>query len=178
MVAALACVAQVVIVNNDSFRSVYDLETQCPQQVCWTIHREDLGESKRVPSWKFLQTIDDYRATAQHSDFSKSGFDRGHMCPAADRSYDLYAMRTTFDLSNVAAQAPRLNRGDWKRSEIFCRNAATLYGSVCVMACPVFLDRDTTHIGVHQVAVPHAFFKVAWLEATDSVVGIWFFFNR
>ena len=33
-------------------------------------------------------------------------------------------------------------------------------------------------IGSHQVAVPHAFFKAAWVQGSDSVIGCWFFFNR
>lgn len=100
------------------------------------------------------------------------------MCPAADRSADLRAMRSTFELANVAPQAPRLNRGPWKKTESFCRSAALLYGAVEVLTLPIFLDRDTIRVGGHHVAVPHAFIKAAWLPATDSVIGVWFFFNK
>lgn len=169
---------QIVTLRTTQFVSVYNLRTICPQQVSWVLHRADIGLTKREPSWRFTNTLLDTLAVATHADFTKSGYDRGHMCPAADRSHDLRAMRSTFELVNVAPQAPRLNRGAWKRTESFCRSAALLYDSVQVLAMPVYLDRDTTHIGVHQLAVPHAFFKAAWIAGTDSIIGVWFFFNK
>ncbi len=170
--------SQIVTLRTTQFLSVYNLQTICPQQVSWTLHRSDIGNATREPSWRFTNTLLDTLAVATHADFNKSGYDRGHMCPAADRSHDLRAMRSTFELANVAPQAPRLNRGAWKRTESFCRTAALLYGTVEVITIPVFLDRDTIFIGAHQLAVPHGFFKAAWLPENDSIIGVWFFFNK
>lgn len=170
--------AQTVTVQTPQYRSVYNLQTLCPEQVSWTVSRSDIGTVTREPGWSFTNSLLDTLGIATHADFTKSGYDRGHMCPAADRSHDLRAMRSTFELVNVAAQAPRLNRGAWKRTESFCRSAALLYGEVEVVTLPVFLNRDTVRVGSHRVAVPHAFFKAAWLPANDSIIGVWFFFNR
>lgn len=169
---------QLVHVRNSEFHSVYNLETQCPQQVMWTVKSSDIGDCRRFPSWTFVQDVSDPAATARHSDFTRSGYDRGHMCPALDRSHDLFAMRSTFVMSNVAPQACSLNRGAWKQSETFCRLAAQLYDSVQIIALPIFLDRDTSFIGCHRLAVPHAFIKVAWLPRNDSIIGQWFYFNK
>lgn len=170
--------AQSVTIQTPQYRSVYNLNTLCPEQVSWTISRSDIGTVTREPSWTFTNSLLDTLGMATHADFTKSGYDRGHMCPAADRSHDLRAMRSTFELVNVAPQAPRLNRGAWKRTESFCRSAALLYGEVEVLTLPVFLNRDTTLIGSHRLAVPHAFFKAAWLPSNDSIIGVWFFFNK
>lgn len=170
--------AQMVTVCNGHYYSVYDLQLQCPRQVGWTINPSDLGDTQRDPSWIFVQDIDNPMAYANHYDFTRSGFDRGHLCPAQDRAGDLRAMRSTFRLSNIAPQAPSLNRGPWKSTEIFCRKAASIYDSVKVVALPLFLDRDTTFIGCHRLAVPHAFIKVAWLPSNDSVIGLWYFWNH
>lgn len=175
---ALSCGAQIVKVQTPFFSSVYDCQTLCPQQVTWTVRQSDIGTVTREPSWKFTNTLLDTLGIATHADFTKSGYDRGHMCPAADRSHDLRAMRSTFELVNVAPQAPRLNRGPWKKTESFCRSAALLYGAVEVLTLPIFLDRDTIRVGSHHVAVPHAFVKAAWLPASDSIIGVWFFFNK
>lgn len=177
-IGALSSGAQIVTIQTPQFRSVYNLETLCPQQVTWTIRQSDIGQSTREPSWKFVNTLLRPQDVISHADFNKSGYDRGHMCPAADRSSDRRDMRATFELANVAAQAPRLNRGVWKKTENFCRNAAYQYGDVEVISMPVFINRDTVRIGGHRVAVPHAFFKAAWLPATDSIIGVWFFFNK
>lgn len=169
---------QNITLQKPEFRSVYDVQMQCPQQVTWTIHRHDIGATKREPAWKFQNTFNDSSALANHQDYNHSGYDRGHMCPAADRSASRLAMKATFDMANIAPQLPALNRGAWKRSEAFCRSAALLYDSIEVVAIPIFLDRDTTFIGTHHLAVPHAFMKAAWLPANDSIIGIWFFFNH
>lgn len=165
-------------INNGHFYSVYDLQMLCPQQVEWTVTPSDLGDVNREPSWRFVQDLSHPLAIGTHDDYNNSGYDRGHMCPAADRSGDLLAMRSTFVISNIAPQAPSLNRGAWKKTEIMCRNAALLYDSVQVLAMPVFLNRDTVFIGRHRLGVPHAFLKVAWLPKNDSVIGLWWFWNK
>lgn len=44
------------------------------------------------------------------SDYKYSGFDRGHMCPAAVMKFDQDAMNETFSLANISPQDPNLNR--------------------------------------------------------------------
>ena len=175
---AISEISQKVTIKNGQFYSVYDLNIQCPLQVGYTVTPSDLGMAHREPSWKFIQDVSNPLATGTHLDFVGSGFDRGHLCPAADRSASLQGMKATFVMSNIAPQVPRLNRGAWKMTENFCRSAALLYDSVGVLALPVFLDRDTTFIGSHRLAVPHAFIKVAWLPKNDSIIGLWWFWNK
>ena len=172
----LVC-AQIVHVDGGSFSSSYDLGTLCPRQVEWSVCPDDLGDVKRNPSWRFLPDVPLLEVKANHDDYTNSGYDRGHMCPAADRSSSMTQMRSTFVMSNVAPQKPSLNRGAWFTAENVCRKAALLYGSVNVLSMPVFLHRDTTYIGRHRIAVPHAFIKVAWVPPNDSVIGIWFMWN-
>ena len=170
--------AQTLKIRKPYYTTVYDFGNQCPCQVTWTIHRSDLGDVKRPSNWHFFNDIRSGLATARHSDFTNSGYQRGHLCPAADRSFDIMAMHSTFSLDNVAPQTPRLNLGTWKLSENWCRSVTMIYDSVQVLVVPIFLDRDTARIGKHNLAVPHAFFKAAWLPANDSIVGTWFVFNK
>lgn len=176
-ICLVAC-AQMVVIKNDRYYSVYDLKLQCPRQVGWTITPSDLGNVRREPSWKFIQDVSHPMATANHRDYDHSGYDRGHMCPAQDRSRNLNDMRSTFVMSNIAPQVPSMNRGDWKKTESFCRSAVLIHDTVQVISLPIFLDRDTTFIGSHRLAVPHAFIKAAWLPKNDSLIGLWFLWNR
>lgn len=169
---------QKVTIRNGHFYSVYDVGLQCPQQVGWTVTPSDLGATVRDPSWTFIQDVPHPFATGNHRDYNRSGYDRGHLCPAADRSANLQGMKTTFVMSNIAPQIPALNRGAWKATENFCRSAALKHDSVSVIALPIFVDRDTTYIGSHRLAVPHAFLKVAWLPKNDSIIGLWWFWNK
>lgn len=170
--------AQLVQVGNPSYFSTYNLQTQCPQQVQWELRSSDIGRAERSSNWHFQSDIMHPLALATHEDFTRSGYDRGHMCPAKDRSHSVYDMMNTFMMSNVAPQAPHVNRSSWLRTENTCRQDALRYGSVSVLALPVFLHRDTTWIGNHHVAVPHAFLKVEWISSTDSVLNTWFIWNK
>lgn len=180
MVATLQLFSQSdrIRINHPQFQSIYNVALKCPDHVCWTLHADDIGKAKRQAWWKFLSDLPDSLVYVRHSDFTHSGFQRGHMCPAADRSRTSELMRGTFRLSNVAPQVPSLNTGAWKASEEFCRRMAIRYDSVSVIVYPVFLTRDTTYIGAHRLAVPHAFIKACWVTATDSVLGSWFLFNK
>lgn len=178
VMAASPAIAQLYIVNKPQYRAVYDTHMNCPQQVLWNIHASDLGQVRREPSWRFTADLPRSLSLASHSDFARSGLHRGHMCPAADRSASRAQMRQTFQMSNVAPQVPSVNRGSWKETENICRAAALQFDSVCVVALPVFLNRDTACIGEHRLAVPHAFFKACWVADTDSVLYSWFIFNK
>lgn len=170
--------SQRMVVRNDSFVSVYDAWLKVPTQVEWVVARHHLGLTTRMPSWRFLPDCPLIGSIASHDDYTKSGYDRGHMCPAADRSASLSSMVSTFVISNIAPQTPAVNRGAWLKTENAVRNMLRSYDSIHVVAVPLFLDRDTIFIGAHRVAVPHAFIKAAWLPSNDSIVGLWFIWNR
>lgn len=170
--------AQSIEVNKETYRSIYNLKLLCPAQVTWVLHRSDLGTVSREPSWPFVSDIPSPLAVGHHADYTHSGYDRGHLCPAADRSASVQLMRSTFSMSNICPQLPSLNRGAWKRTEIQCRQLATTYDSVSVVVIPVFLHQDTTYIGIHRLAVPHAFFKAVFSTKDSTVLGSWFLFNR
>ena len=169
---------QLYIHETPYFNTTYDVSLQLPVRVLWTLHRSDIGQNSREPSWRFASDLPDYIMAARHSDYRHTGFDRGHLCPAKDRSFKKDALRATFVMSNVAPQTPALNRGAWKASEDSCRRLAVLYDSITVIACPVFLPADTARIGTARIGVPHAFFKACWVAGSDSVVSCWFMFNR
>ena len=58
----------------------------------------------------------------RHSDYTNTGFDRGHMCPSDDRDSTAAENRMTFTLSNIVPQAPRHNQQAWKYLEMYCRS--------------------------------------------------------
>lgn len=170
--------AQRVLICKPEYTSVYDIGVLNPCLVEWTLRATDLGSVARDANWNFKNDISDRRAKARHGHFANSGYDRGHLCPAQDRSASLAAMRATFSMSNCSPQTPSINRGVWLQTEESCRRFASIYDSIQVVVVPVFLRRDTARFSKRNIAVPHAFFKAAYIQASDSVVGCWFIFNR
>lgn len=104
---------------------------------------------------------------AELSDYRGSGYDRGHMAPAADmRGRGTQVVSESFLLSNMTPQIPAFNRGIWSRLESIVRKWAKSREEVWVITGPLFLDEDDNGniqyevIGVNEVAVPPYFFKI------------------
>lgn len=176
LLSQLIC-AQVVTISKDAYQSTYDLSLLCPKQVQWNLYSTDLGKIQRERGWRFRNDIPSELAVGRHGDYSGTGYDRGHLCPSADRTSSLDLMKQTFSMSNICPQFPHVNQVTWYDTEVFCRKAAIQYDSVTIIVVPVFLQRDTAYIGKHRLAVPHAFFKATWLKENDSLLNCWFIWN-
>ncbi|BGP21065.1 hypothetical protein JCM10213_007583 [Rhodosporidiobolus nylandii] len=120
-------------------------------------------------------------------DYFKSGYDRGHMVPAADAKQSQQAMSETFLLSNIAPQVGEgFNRHYWAYLEAFCRNLTTSFDDVYVFTVPLFLPkrdpRDgkwrvtyemiAPQAGPPSIAVPTHFAKVLLASRTPRSSGL------
>lgn len=112
---------------------------------------------------------DDFRPDPQIStgsatlaDYKGSGYDRGHLSPAADFAFDKTAMSETFYMSNMSPQAGSFNRGMWKDLESTVRDWAKKFGRVYVISGPV-LEKEASEyetIGANKVSIPQYYYKV------------------
>ncbi|MFM8597322.1 MAG: DNA/RNA non-specific endonuclease [Flavobacteriales bacterium] len=96
--------------------------------------------------------------TASNSDYAKSGYDRGHLAPAADMSWSENVMQESFYFSNMSPQLPGFNRGIWKRLEEQVRDWAQQYDSIYIVTGPVLSD-GLSFIGPNKVSIPKYYFK-------------------
>ncbi|KAG6329576.1 hypothetical protein ID866_9515, partial [Astraeus odoratus] len=79
-----------------------------------------------------------FRAKLQ--DYFRSGYDRGHMVPAADAKISQAAMDETFLLSNIAPQVGEgFNRHYWAYVEDWCRRLTGSFSDVYVFTIPLYL---------------------------------------
>ena len=116
---------------------------------------------------KLFERSDNFRAdpniktgSANDADYKGSGFDRGHLAPAADMSWSFESLSESFFYSNMSPQVPSFNRGVWKRLETQVRDWASLYDSLYVVTGPVLTNGLQT-IGPNRVAIPNYYYKVA-----------------
>lgn len=100
--------------------------------------------------------------SANLADYRKSGYDRGHLTPAADMSFSEDAMSETFFMSNMSPQTPELNRGVWKDLEAQVRDWVKTFGRAYVVSGPVLNKKagEFNSIGENQVAIPEYYYKV------------------
>lgn len=113
-------------------------------------------------------------AQADDNDYRNSGWDRGHMAPAADMKLTEQMMRESFYFTNICPQNHNLNSGDWKSLEELVRDCATRYSKVYVTCGPIVTDNTYGKIGANQVTVPDAFYKVLLVETGIGYQSIGF----
>lgn len=107
-------------------------------------------------------------------DYANSGYDRGHLAPAADFSHDKKAMQESFYMSNMSPQEPAFNRGIWSRLENQVRAWAEADQELWIVTGPVLLNQQKLKkIGANQVSVPLLYYKVILdiKEPTFKIIG-------
>lgn len=166
-----------IAIDYGLFSVVYDVHLKVPVEAYWLLRAQDIGTTTREPSWRFREDTHVPSPRATHADYNRSGYDRGHMCPAADRSTSRQTMRATFVMTNVCPQAPALNRGAWKRLENGCRSYALGGHPIAIHVDAVWWKADTQLIGKNHVAVPHGFVKTIRDPETDSIIYAKYFQN-
>lgn len=96
--------------------------------------------------------------SATLQDYKASGFDRGHMSPAADNSMSQKANSESFLMSNMSPQLPGFNRGIWVELERWVRQQAIKYDTIYIVTGPVFVNNLGT-VGENEVTIPGYYYK-------------------
>lgn len=131
--------------------------------VCYRLTKNMIkGTAQRKDNFKADGKIK--TGSAALADYKGSGYDRGHLAPAADFKFSQTAMDQSFYMSNMSPQNPSFNRDIWKKLEELMRAWAYEYGSLDIVTGPIF--ESSNSIGVNKVTIPSHYFKAA-LRKTD-----------
>ncbi len=153
------------LIEHSHYSLDYNEEHEQPNWVYYRLTPEMAsGAVKRTNSFKEDKSVS--TGSAQLSDYVKSGYDRGHLCPAGDMGFSKESMQESFFMSNMSPQSPSFNRGIWRMCEIYVRelDCDTLY----VVTGGVFKDCDIP-IGTNEVTVPGYYYKVAYHPAGEKM---------
>jgi endonuclease G, mitochondrial len=145
------------------------------EQAEWVVYRITdeylLGAVERTDNFRTDKTIK--TGSASLTDYKGSGFDRGHLAPAAAMKWSALAMSESFLMSNMSPQRPGFNRGIWKSLEGIVRGWADENDEIYVVTGPVLRGNLPT-IGPNEVAVPEFFYKVILDYRKPELKGIGF----
>jgi endonuclease G len=111
--------------------------------------------------------------SAKDSDYKGSGYDRGHLAPAADMAWSERSMKNSFFFTNMSPQVPAFNRGIWKQCEEWVRQKAPAYDTLFIVTGPVLGD-SLPFIGESKVSVPNMYYKAILGKKDTTTVGIGF----
>ena len=145
------------------------------EQPAWVVYKLTRDEvltkvSKRKNRFKEDPEIP--TGSACSADYQRSGYDRGHLAPAADMAFSEQTMSDSFYYSNMSPQHPKFNRGIWKKLEEQVRHFAVREGEVYVVTGPVLPMEKTITIGPNQVTVPTHYYKVVYdLTEPKKMIG-------
>lgn len=101
------------IIRHTGYTVSYNKDLKLPNWVSYELTRQETkGKEKR--SNRFIADPLAIGTIATNADYTRSGYDKGHMAPAADMKWSPKAMKESFYFSNMCPQHPQLNRRGWK----------------------------------------------------------------
>lgn len=150
------------VLCNSFFVTVYDEKNVA------NVFSSELAQTRNDK----VKRTNDFRAdkrvtpAATPADYTNTGYDRGHMTPAADADTD-EKMSDTFLMTNMTPQLPSLNRIAWKNLEVSVRDMPFKY----VLTGAIY-DNTSGKIGENHVLIPVSIYKVVYLKDGKTVAYI------
>ncbi len=154
------------IVTHDFYILSYSEPHEQAEWVAYRLEQAHLTYEDRERPY-FLEDPKVPSKSADWRNYRGSGYDRGHLCPAGDRRFSEYAYNETFYTSNISPQKNEFNSGIWNRLELQVRQWCKRYGTLYVITGGV-LENHLVEIGMEDVDVPKAFFKVILRKKGDD----------
>lgn len=139
----------------------YQSSTGIPKWVSWSLTSGDQGSGRYDGNFITDTSLPAGMKRVTHADYTNSGYDRGHMCPNADRNITLADSKETFILTNIQPQKPDNNQGIWANFETYCRNLTNSTGREVLIMSGGYGSAGT--IGTNVVTVPTHNWKIAIL---------------
>ena len=160
-----------LLIDERAYVVSYDPKREVANWVAWRLDEHDLGDVDRSEDFRADDRLPAAVYQVTPSDFARSGYDRGHLCPSADRTDTREDNSLTFLMTNMHPQRPELNRVTWKAMEEYERVLAKQHHELFIVAGGIF-EASPPRIG-HGVAVPRADYKiVVVLDAGQGVESV------
>jgi len=160
----------VVVLKHKAYTTHYSKTKHYPVMVEWWVTKAGLTCPVKVKRGdKFIPDPLLPNETNLQNDYTGTGFDRGHNMPAADAVCDQVANEESFYFSNMTAQYPALNRGDWKALEMLTRESALKEDSVHVWAGSIGVAKK-----IGTTSVPTQCWKVIYIKKSKEYLAFIF----
>ncbi|MEO0898825.1 MAG: DNA/RNA non-specific endonuclease [Bacteroidota bacterium] len=148
-----------VVVDHEYFTLSYSEPNEQAEWVAYELSGANLRTFAFQRRTSFRKDPKVPTESASSSHYTNSGYDRGHLAPAADMAYSEEAMKRSFYMSNVSPQLPGFNRGIWKELEEQTRDWARGCEHLYVVTGPVLTKKGQKTLKGNVLA-PAAFYKI------------------
>lgn len=155
------------LLPNKYYVISYNRQKGLANWVSWRLVKNSFGDASRQNDFRPDNRLPNGWTQISPYDYNSSGFDRGHLCPSADRSSSIEGNSMTFLMSNIAPQSHDLNTGPWEKLETYSRSLAKRNNTVYII---------TGHYGDkgkirNKLTIPTNFWKIVVVLPNNSDVS-------
>ncbi len=124
------------LMTKTQYTLSYSNSKKTANWVSWHLSSSWLGSTPRQDDFRADNTLPSSWVKVAGTDYSGSGFDRGHMCPSADRTGSVTDNSATFLMTNMVPQAPNNNQVTWANLENYCRTLVNQGNELYIISGP------------------------------------------
>mgnify|MGYP001115739029 FL=1 len=146
------------VIQHRGYSLSYSERHEQAEWVAYSLDKSDIVSVDRKRPF-FIEDPKVKTTSASWRNYKKSGYDRGHLCPAGDRKKTEESYNETFYTSNISPQKHDFNAGIWNNLEQKTRYWAKKYDHLYVVTDGI-LENNLKTIGSENVTVPKAFYKI------------------
>ena len=164
------------LIQHTYFTLSYSETNRQAEWVAYNLTPESInGQQERTDNFRIDPKVRNNPVGS--GDYSGSGYDRGHLCPAGDMKLNLTSMSETFYMSNISPQNPSFNRGIWETLESRVRTWALEKNGVYVVTGPILKNICGT-IKNGTISVPCSYYKIVFKDNGNEKIAIGLILNN
>jgi endonuclease G, mitochondrial len=122
------------LLDKPQYAVSYNRDLGRPNWVSWHLSSFWIGSTPRQDDFRADTTLPAGWYQVQGTDYSGSGFDRGHHCPSGDRTNTVADNSATFLMTDMMPQSPDNNQGPWEVLESYCRTLQSQGNELYIIA--------------------------------------------
>jgi endonuclease G len=147
------------VIEKNYYEICYDYKYKGALFVSYTLNGNDVyRENIEERPYFYTEPTLDSKYASNYSDYTGSGYDRGHLASDASFDYSDDALNSVYSMANIIPQNPDVNRNAWIDTEYLEREKAAEYGDVEVIIGVVYSD-NPEQIGESKISVPSGYYK-------------------
>lgn len=145
------------LMQKPQYSLSYNRMKATPNWTAWRLDSSWIGSTPRQDDFRPDSSLPLGWYQVLDSDYSGSGYDRGHMCPSGDRTNSVPNNSATFLMTNIVPQLSANNQGPWEEFESYCRTLAGQGNEIYIFTGP---HGSIGTIAQGRVTVPQYTWKV------------------